>query len=89
MFEKLLEIQRHLLNYFPDAYIHIGVCCDVHPGRSETELNLCVMANGLHIAKKFTSYHDLLDYVQKMIFAETLVMNKRIEETQVYRQNWN
>lgn len=89
MFEKLLELERHLRNYFPEAYIHLSVSIDAHPGRSGTEFWLCLMGEGLNENKKFTSYHALVDYIQKRIFAECVLMNKRIEETQMYRFNQN
>lgn len=91
MFEKLLELERHLRNYFPEAYIHLSMSIDAHPGRSCTEFYLNLMGEGLNENKKFTSYHALVDHIQRLIFTECVVMNRKIEEANGYlkRVNFN
>ncbi len=85
MFEKLIELRQHLLTYFPDAYIRLSIIDTTISGCSETEFKLDFrLKYQVDKSSSFTSYTDLVSHIQRLIFAECAVMNRKIEESNGY-----
>jgi len=90
MSEKLIELCRHIKNYFPAAFISAGVELRIfRDGREETAIRLNILGDGISVSKEFIDYKSLLRYVQALILSECVGINHKIEEKLMLQRETN